>query len=208
MDGLLLISFPAKAALPGGERSWIATAGAAAYLAAHFFVRKPERMYVWGHELSHLLAAKIFFRQVHGFHISSRSGGKVVIDSTNVVIDLAPYIFPFYCAVAALAAFFLRSYSPWVPRLYPGVCAFFFSMHVLFSAEGFLHGQPDLKRNGRVFSAAAVLLVSLLWIPVLAAPATEGGLSGLAGVYRAWFASAGKAGRALLSAGGALLQVR
>jgi hypothetical protein len=48
--------------------------GALAYLCLHCLLRKPERMYLWGHEFTHLFVAKLFLRHVHGFHITSRSG--------------------------------------------------------------------------------------------------------------------------------------
>src|SRR3989337_2337507 len=50
--------------------------GGLAYLCLHYLLRKPERMYLWAHEFTHLFVAKLFLRHVHGFHITSRSGGR------------------------------------------------------------------------------------------------------------------------------------
>jgi len=194
-DGVLLYTFPIPAGrMATREEGWIVLAGAVVYLLMHFFLRKPERFYLWAHEFSHLVLAKLFFRKIHQFNISSRSGGKVVMDRTNVMIDLAPYIFPLYSVGIGIAASVLRNASPWVPDIYLAVASFLFTMHLLFSAEGFLAGQPDLRRSGRVFSAAIVLLFLLLWIPCLMAPGVTAGWKGAAAAYREWLSACGVAG--------------
>ena len=70
--------------------------------------------------------------------------------------------------------------------IYLGAAAFLFAMHLCFSAEGFIDGQPDVRRSGRIFSLAVVLLLLMLWTPILAAPGTHGGFSGLSVFYREW----------------------
>ena len=167
----------------------ILLSGALAYLCLHFLLRKPERMYLWAHEFTHLLVAKLFLRNVHGFHITSRSGGKVVIDRTNVAIDLAPYAVPLYNFVALLPVTLFAGGTPLARKIYLGAAAFLFTMHLCFSVEGFIDGQPDVRRSGRIFSLAVVLLLLMLWTPVLAAPGIEGGLSVLPGFYREWLAN-------------------
>ena len=199
VDGVLLYTFPVPAGqLATREEGWIVLGGALAYLLVHFFLRKPERFYLWGHEFSHLVLAKIFFRKIHQFHISSRDGGKVVLDRTNVMIDLAPYIFPLYCVGTGVAASLFRRTSPWVPDIYLAVASFLFTMHILFSTEGFMAGQPDLRRNGRVFSAAIVLLFLLLWIPCLMAPGVSAGWGGVVEAYRAWLSAFRSSCRSIL----------
>jgi hypothetical protein len=179
--------------------------GVLAYLAVRLMIRKPERMYLWGHELTHLAVAKLFLREVHGFHITSRSGGKVVIDRTNVAIDLAPYAIPLYNVLALVPATLLRGKYPNVANAYLGAAAFLFTMHLHFSVEGFLEGQPDVRRSGRVFSAAVVLLFLMLWLPCLAAPATRGGFHGLPSFYRDWMGKGMELSMGLLARGRALL---
>ncbi len=198
VDCILLYVFPGQfPVLFSREEGWILLGGAALYVFLHFVLRKPERMYLWAHEFAHLVVAKIFLRRVHAFQITSRDGGKVVIDRTNVIIDLAPYIFPLYSLAAACAAFFFRKASPWVPDAYLAVASFLFTMHLLFSAEGFFRGQPDVKRSGRLFSGAVVLLCLLLWIPCLLAPGTNAGWKGALAAYRGLFRAGWEAGRAL-----------
>jgi len=190
LDAVLLYTLPARfsgritliqAAIVGG--------GVVAYLLFHILIRKPERLYLWGHEFTHLIVAKIFLRQVHGFHITSRTGGKVVIDRTNVAIDLAPYAIPFYCLLAVGPALLFRGNFAYVREIYLALSAFLFTMHMYFSLEGFIHGQPDLKRSGRVFSGGVALLCLLLLLPILWAPAARTGFLEIASFYGEWFNS-------------------
>lgn len=163
--------------------------GAIAYMMFHFLVRKPERLYVWGHEFTHLLVAKLFLRRVHGFHITSRTGGKVVIDRTNVAIDLAPYALPLYSLAAIGPAMAFRGQYDHAREIYLATGAFLLTMHLVFSLEGFLQGQPDLRRSGRLFSGGVVALSLILLLPILLAPASSSGFHGLADFYRDWLGS-------------------
>jgi len=188
-DGVLLWTLPVRMANRlTTTQGLILLIGALAYLCLHFLLRKPERMYLWAHEFTHLFVAKLFLRNVHGFHITSRSGGKVVIDRTNVAIDLAPYAVPLYNIVALLPVTLVGGGTPHARKIYLGAAAFLFTMHLCFSAEGFIDGQPDVRRSGRIFSLAVVLLLLMLWTPILAAPGTHGGFSGLPVFYREWLA--------------------
>ena len=182
-------------------QSLVLLGGATAYLFVHFLLRKPERMYLWAHEFTHLLVAKLFLRHVHGFHITSRSGGKVVIDRTNVAIDLAPYSVPLYNLVALLPVTLVAGGTPHARKIYLGAAAFLFAMHLCFSAEGFVDAQPDVRRSGRIFSLAVVLLMLMLWTPILAAPGTHGGFSGLPLFYREWFGKGMETALLLLARG-------
>jgi hypothetical protein len=92
-----------------------------------------------------------------------------------------------------------RDVSPWVPDIYLVAASFLFTMHLLFSAEGFLTGQPDVRRSGRVFSAAVVLLFLLLWIPCLMAPGVSEGWGSVATAYRAWLSAVGAVGERILA---------
>ncbi|MDD5762512.1 MAG: hypothetical protein PHP88_08415 [bacterium] len=177
--------------------------GAIAYLFVHFLFRKPERMYLWAHEFTHLFVAKLFLRRVHGFHITSRSGGKVVIDRTNVAIDLAPYAVPLYNVLALFPAILFGGEGH-ARKIYLGAAAFLFTMHLCFSVEGFIDGQPDVRRSGRIFSFAVVALLLMLWAPILAGPGTHAGFSGLPAFYREWFGKGMDTALMLLSRGRAL----
>lgn len=204
-DAVLLYLLPGRMAVRLTEvQGLILLGGAVAYPFVHFLLRKPERMYLWAHEFTHLFVAKLFLRQVHGFHITSRSGGKVVIDRTNVAIDLAPYAVPFYNVVALLPVTLFEGGGQ-ARQIYLGAAAFLFSMHLCFSVEGFIDGQPDVRRSGRIFSFALVLFLLMLWAPILAGPGTHKGFSGLSVFYREWFGKGMETAIILLARGRALL---
>ena len=205
-DGVLLyVLAPRLAGRFTLVQGLILLGGGLTYVALWLVVRKPERIYLWAHELTHLAVAKLFFREVHGFHITSRSGGKVVIDRTNVAIDLAPYAVPLYNVLVLVPAALLRGKHPQVGNAYLGAAAFLFTMHLHFSAEGFLDGQPDVRRSGRIFSSGVVLLFLMLWLPCLAAPVTRGGFRALPSFYRDWVGEGVELARVLLARGSALL---
>ena len=190
VDAVLISALPARmASRYTATQGLILLFGALAYLCLHFLLRKPERMYLWAHEFTHLLVAKLFLRHVHGFHITSRSGGKVVIDRTNVAIDLAPYAVPLYNVMALLPVTVVAGGYPNARKIYLAAATFLFTMHLYFSVEGFIDAQPDVRRSGRIFSLAVVLLLLMLWMPILAAPGTHGGFSGLPVFYREWLAN-------------------
>jgi hypothetical protein len=205
VDAVLLYLLPGRMAVRlSTVQSLVLLGGATAYFFVHFLLRKPERMYLWAHEFTHLLVAKLFLRHVHGFHITSRSGGKVVIDRTNVAIDLAPYAVPLYNLAALLPVTLVAWGTPPARMIYLGAAAFLFAMHLCFSAEGFVDGQPDVRRSGRIFSLGIVLLMLMLWTPILAAPGTHGGFSGLPVFYREWFGKGMETALLLLARGRAL----
>jgi hypothetical protein len=186
-DGVLLWGLPTRmASRLTSTQGLILLFGAFAYLCIHYLLRKPERMYLWAHEFTHLFVAKLFLRNVQSFHITSRSGGKVVINRTNVAIDLAPYAVPLYNIVALLPVPLVAGGTPYARKIYLGAAAFLFAMHLCFSVEGFIDGQPDVRRSGRIFSLAVVLLLLMLWAPILVAPGTHGGFAGLPNFYREW----------------------
>jgi len=201
-DAVLLWTLPARMAIRLTMiQGLILLFGALAYLCLHCLLRKPERMYLWGHEFTHLLVAKLFLRHVHGFHITSRSGGKVVIDRTNVAIDLAPYALPFYNVVALLPVTLFAEAPSYARKIYLGAAAFLFAMHLCFSVEGFIDGQPDVRRSGRVFSLAVVALAIMLWTPILTAPVSHAGFSGIPVFYREWFGKGMETAIGLLARG-------
>jgi hypothetical protein len=206
VDAVLLYLLPGRLAVRlTAVQGLILPGGAIAYLFVHFLFRKPERMYLWAHEFTHLFVAKLFLRRVHGFHITSRSGGKVVIDRTNVAIDLAPYAVPLYNVMALLPVMLVGGGVPHARKIYLGAAAFLFTMHLCFSVEGFIDGQPDVRRSGRVFSLGVVALAIMLWAPVLTAPVSSAGFSGVPAFYREWMGMGMETAIRLLSRGLALL---
>jgi hypothetical protein len=80
-----------------------------------------------------------------------------------------------------------------------------FTMHLVFSLEGFLQGQPDLRRSGRIFSGGVVALSLLLLLPILWAPRTPPGFHGISDFYGDWLGSGVSSMRRLVRLGYATL---
>ena len=90
------------------EGSFYFIAGMAGYFAFQWVFFRPIRTYVFGHELSHALAAWLSGAKVKHFHVSKK-GGSVTVSKSNFFVALAPYILPFY-ALILVTVFFAASY--------------------------------------------------------------------------------------------------
>jgi len=86
------------------EGSFYFLAGMAGYVAFQWVFFRPIRTYVFGHELSHALAAWLSGAKVRHFRVSKK-GGSVSVSKSNVFVALAPYVLPLY-ALAVMGAYF------------------------------------------------------------------------------------------------------
>src|ERR1700681_420898 len=77
------------------EGSFYFFAGVGTYFAFQWAFFRPIRTYVFGHELTHALAAWMTGGKVKHFHVSKK-GGSVTVTKTNFFVALAPYIIPLY----------------------------------------------------------------------------------------------------------------
>jgi hypothetical protein len=176
LDFLIIWSFPYRYAADVVDTIYylLALLGGVIYLMIHI-VRKPENFYIWNHEFSHLLASKLFFKDVKGFHITSKGGGKVVVEKTNFLIDLAPYIFyPLVIITLSLAILFRRAGFQATTMAYFITTGYLLGMMFGFTAESFIRGQEDIKRNGYLFSVSVVLLFNFLILPFYLLPGVIG----------------------------------
>src|SRR5947199_6084277 len=90
---------------------WVAMAGGAAcWLVIFFLLPKPMRLYIFGHELTHVLWVWLCGGKVKKFKATS-TGGHVVVTKTNFVIALAPYFFPLY--VVLIVGCFVLGHLLW-----------------------------------------------------------------------------------------------
>jgi len=112
---------------------------------------------------------------------------------------------PLYNVMALLPVMLVGGGVPHARKIYLGAAAFLFTMHLCFSVEGFIDGQPDVRRSGRVFSLGVVALAIMLWAPVLTAPVSSAGFSGVPAFYREWMGMGVETAIRLLSRGRALL---
>lgn len=121
----------------------------------------PVRAYVLGHELMHVLMARLSRGQIKDYFFSSE-GGYIVTNKYNFLIALAPYLWPFY-SVPVLAAWSISLYweQAWQYReWFLGALGFTWMFHLTFTLWVLPRGQSDLQGPGRIFSIALIYLAN------------------------------------------------
>lgn len=154
---------------------WVAAlCGAASWSVIYFLLPKPMWVYVFGHELTHVLWTWLLGGRVKKFKASAE-GGHVVVTKSNFAIALAPYFFPLY-AVLVVSVFVTgrlvwswQPYAVWFHLLLGAAYAFHLTLtwHILKSS------QSDITDQGYLFSGVVIFLgnigVLLIGIPLLTA---------------------------------------
>ena len=144
--------------------------GAAVYALIHYKFYDFSRMYVFGHELTHAVAALLCGVRIKDIHIG-RESGYVKMQRTNTFIVLAPYFVPGYVVlVAALYAWLslfvdLTPYRQIVLFVVGFLMTFHFiqTFHTLWDAE-----QPDLQMaGGKFFSCVTIVLANMLVLAIV-----------------------------------------
>lgn len=155
------------------ETVWVALlAGFACWLVVSLLLPKPMWLYVFGHELTHVLWTWLFGGRVKRFRTSSK-GGHVMVTRTNFLISLAPYFFPFYVVLVVLTfgmgriVFGWRTDSPYF-HLFLGAT---YGFHVTLTWHVLKRQQTDISEHGYFFSAVILWLMNVgvlvLGIPLL-----------------------------------------
>lgn len=149
-------------------------AGAACWIVIYLLLPKPMWIYVFGHELTHVIWVWLFGGTVKKFKATSE-GGHVIVDKTNFLIALSPYFFPLY--VVIIVAVFLaghliwnwKDFFAWFHLLIGAAYAF----HVTLNAHALKTQQSDITSQGYLFSAVVIflgnVLVLLVGLPLLTA---------------------------------------
>ena len=155
------------------DTTWVPfLAGAACWVIIYLLLPKPMWVYVFGHELTHVLWTWLLGGKVKQFKASA-SGGHVVVNKSNFAIALAPYFFPLYAVLVVLvflAGHWLwnwRHYLVWFHLLLGAAYAF----HVTLNWHILKYNQSDISDQGYLFSAVIIFLgnvaVLLVGIPLL-----------------------------------------
>lgn len=159
----------------GADTVWVPLlAGAACWLVIFLMLPKPMWIYIFGHELTHVLWTWMFGGQVRKMKVTS-NGGHVIISKTNFAIALAPYFFPLYSAMVVVAFVIGRliwdwqSYLVWFHLLIGAAYAF----HLTLTWHALKTRQTDITSQGYLFSAVIIFLgnvsVLLFGVPLLTA---------------------------------------
>jgi hypothetical protein len=148
--------------------------GAACWLAIYLLLPKPMWIYVFGHELTHVIWVWLFGGSVKKFKATS-NGGHVIVDKTNFLIALSPYFFPLYAIIVVgvfVAGHWIwnwKDFFVWFHLLIGAAYAF----HVTLNAHVLKTRQSDITSQGYLFSAVVIflgnVLVLLVGLPLLTA---------------------------------------
>ena len=137
-------------------------AGFGAYFLLHIYLRKKPLVYVFAHELTHILFVWIFHGWARGLKIK-KSGGSVYANKDNILISLAPYFFPFYTflllAIYTILLAFVKNYL--IFTIFKTIIGLSGGFHVLFTAEMLLTQQDDFKAAGKFLSLMMIIFCNL-----------------------------------------------
>jgi hypothetical protein len=128
---------------------------------------RPLRVYVWGHELMHVLTARLSGGRIKDYEIS-RDGGYIVTDKYNFLIALAPYLWPF-AAVPVLAIWGIVGWMPealYHREWFLGALGFTWAFHLSFTGWMIPIGQSDFAGPGRTFSLGLIYLFNVVLLSV------------------------------------------
>lgn len=129
-------------------------------------------LYVFGHELTHALAAWLCGGRVKRFKVSAR-GGHVVVSKSNWWVTLGPYFVPIY-VVLVLVVFGLGHllwgwgrHPEWL-HLFLGAA---YAFHVTLTWQVLRTRQTDITSQGWFFAAVIIFLgnavVLMVGLPLL-----------------------------------------
>src|SRR5688572_28335631 len=137
------------------EFVWVPVlAGAICWWVIFLMLPRPILLYVFGHELTHVLWSWMFGGKVKEFRVGA-SGGHVVVTKDNFLIALAPYFFPLYAFLVvcsfAIGHFFWgwAAYMTWF-HLFLGAA---YGFHVTLTWHILQARQSDITSQGYFFSA-------------------------------------------------------
>lgn len=123
---------------------------------------KFEFLYTFIHEFTHLFFGIIFFKKIIRFKVS-KFKGEVVLSSTNPVILLAPYFFPFLTFILLLIGFLVWNFFKYKFIWYLTITLVGFSLmlHIVMTLKSLMIKQTDINTNGFFFSLVIIYFLSI-----------------------------------------------
>src|SRR5438094_7862183 len=151
-----------------GAEFWFFSLGVILWLIAFLGLPRPVIVYVFGHEVTHVLWVWLMGGRVSKFRVSG-AGGHIVTNRTNFLIALAPYFFPLYSVLAILVygiASLFVNVAHYGQLLY-AVHGITWAFHLTFTCWMIPKNQTDLSDHGTFFSLVFIYLMNLLLWSVL-----------------------------------------
>ena len=136
--------------------------GIASYIGVHIFIIKPDFLYVFGHESTHALTAKLFGGKIFDFKVSSK-GGRIRTNKANTAVALTPYMIPFYTIVISAIYFgmsLFRNVNEFTGYFIFALGASL-AFHLVQTAEYLRQKQSDIVKSGYIFSMPLVVLINI-----------------------------------------------
>jgi hypothetical protein len=172
--GLLYLSIALVLCIPKVlgtlEENRLALIAGVAFLAGLplFSFLRLNPLYVFGHELTHWVMAKIFLRKTGRFQ-SGKAAGAVEVEKPNVWIILAPYVLPFYLLViiglyGLIMLIANGSIHPYAVVAFAILLGLSYAYHVVLTIIALRAGQADLKMKGKILSLMMVITGNLLFV--------------------------------------------
>lgn len=140
-----------------GQLPWFA-GGFGLYLLIQVFFWRPLFLYVMGHELTHALAAVLQGGEADDLRVSTK-GGMVKVSRSNFIVNLAPYFFPLYTAIAALI--WAIADERWKPGL-AGILGLTLAFHFALTLYSLKQHQSDISEVGWLFALPFILGLNML----------------------------------------------
>ncbi|MCK4851531.1 MAG: hypothetical protein KAS86_00300 [Candidatus Omnitrophica bacterium] len=138
--------------------------GVFSYLLFHVLVMRPVYLYVFGHEIVHVLATWMCGGRVESFN-AGRSGGNVATSKTNFFIELSPYFVPFYTLLLGPVFMLIRAmikFAPDLSSVFLFLVGFTLAFHFVMTTEVLKMKQPDIVRSGIVLSFVVIFVFNLI----------------------------------------------
>lgn len=162
---LIWAELEAAVFFPKDHLTWVFAGGFLLGSTLFTMVSRMTPLYVFGHETTHWIMAKLFFKETGKFRCGG-SSGYVEIKNPNVWIILAPYFIPFYFLLftgiwGLLDLFYPGALGTFHPLL-AGLLGLTYSYHLVLTFIALGKGQADLKHKGKVFSLSMILVMNAL----------------------------------------------
>ena len=147
----------------GFQGWWLYALGIIFYLAFDRIVTQPMSMYVFGHELTHVISGLMTGAKVHSFKATAK-GGEVRLSKTNTFISLSPYIIPIYSLIAILLYWILQHWwnPPQLLLVFQFLMGSTLAFHLVMTMRAIHTRQPDLKGRGLFLSTILIALGNAL----------------------------------------------
>jgi hypothetical protein len=163
------------------EGFWFFMFGGALWIVMGFARVQPGWLYVFAHEFTHALTARLSGGEIHAMHVTE-DGGFIETDKSNWFITLSPYLVPLYTMVVfalygLLSVFVdmnqlviftvplldLTMWLKWVWAVY-FLVGLTWCFHFTFTIQVLHTEQSDLRQNGEFFSMMLIFVVNLALI--------------------------------------------